>query len=304
MCRLVQIACALLVPVLAACGGGHRQEAVPVAAPSAPLPMYSPGDSYSFDDGTVNTVIGATDDEVRWGTATGARFVTSRDVLLPPLSWADATQRGRRSYAATAALFPLQPGSSMTTTATIAEQPAGGGPDMTGRENWQCQVGEARRISMAAGLFDTVRVDCTVTELPGGRYEQRSFFYAPSIGYYVRRIDRLGDAPPRTVQLVAWTDGNPPLPDSALRQRVSAIQRAMEIQPSGADVSWQDAATQVSGSVEPVSTARGDDGRWCRDFHEHLEAFGRRYALTGEACRETAGGWQVVNVAPFKAAAR
>jgi hypothetical protein len=63
-------------------------------------------------------------------------------------------------------------------------------------------------------------------------------------------------------------------------------------------VGWQDAATRISGSVEPVRIARGDDGRWRRDFQEHVAAFGRRYALTGEAYRDTAGDWQVVNVAP------
>jgi hypothetical protein len=47
-----------------------------------------------------------------------------------------------------------------------------------------------------------------------------------------------------------------------------------------------------------VRIARGDDGRWRRDFQEHVAAFGRRYALTGEAYRDTAGDWQVVNVAP------
>jgi hypothetical protein len=301
MHHLPRIALVLLVSMLAACGGGHHDDALSVAFPPAPLPMYSVGDSYSFDDGSVDTVTGATDDEVRWRTATGARFVTSHDVLLPPLQWDDAARRGRRSYAASSPLFPLQPGSSMTATATIVQQPDGGGPEMSGQENWQCRVGDAQRIRVAVGLFDTVRVDCAVKEIPSGRYAQRSFFYAPSIGFYVRRIDRIGDAPPRTTQLVGWTDGNPPLPDSALRQRVSAIQRAMENQPSGAVVNWQDATAQVSGSVEPVQTVRADDGRWCRNFQEHVAAFGRRYALTGEACRESAGGWQVVSMAPFKA---
>jgi hypothetical protein len=164
------------------------------------------------------------------------------------------------------------------------------------QEAWQCQVGDTQRTRVAAGSFDTVQVDCAVRQMPGGQYEQRTFFYAPSIGYYVRRIDRVGDAPPRNVELTAWTDGNPPLPDSALQQRVSAIQRALESQPSGATIRWQDAATHSAGSVEPVRTARADDGRWCRDFQEQVAAFGRRYALMGEACRETAGGWQVENV--------
>jgi hypothetical protein len=304
MSRLVHVACAVLLSALAACGGGHQQGAASAALSSAPLPMYSAGDSYTFDDGTADTVIGAGNDSVHWSNTARARFVTSRDVLLPPLAWANAVQHGRRDYAGPEPLFPLRPGSGATFTAALTEQPNGGGPDMRGQENWQCQVGEARRLHVAAGWFDTMRVDCSVTEMPGGRYVQRSFFYAPSIGYYVRRVDRVGDAPPHAVELVAWTDGNPPLPDSALRQRVTAMQEALATRDNGTVLDWQDPATEVSGSVEPVRTAHGSDGRLCRDFQEHLEAFGRRYALTGAACRETAGDWQVVNVGPFRAAAR
>jgi hypothetical protein len=301
MRHLPYVACVALPCLLAACGGGDQQDALPVAFPAAPLPMFSPGDSYSFDDGTVDTVVATANNEVRWHNATGARFVTSRDVLLPPLSWSDATQSGRRSYAAGAPLFPLQPGGGVTAAATITLRPSNGGRGASGQENWQCQVGDAQRIRVAVGWFDTVRVDCAVTQMPSGQYEQRSFFYAPSIGYYVRRVDRIGDGPPRTVQLTAWTDGNPPLPDSALQQRVSAIQSALESQASGTAVHWQDPATEITGSVAPTQTVRGGDGGLCRDFEEHLSAFGRRYALTGEACRETVGDWQVINVGPFGA---
>jgi hypothetical protein len=72
--------------LLAACGGGRQPEAQPAGFPPAPLPPYSAGDSYTFDDGTVDTVVGATGDQIRWHTATGSRFVTSRDVLLPPIA--------------------------------------------------------------------------------------------------------------------------------------------------------------------------------------------------------------------------
>jgi 17 kDa outer membrane surface antigen len=298
MRSLLHASCAVVLSVLAACGGGHREASAPMALQSAPLPMYSAGDSYSFGDGTVDTVVGAANDAVRWRNATGAHFVTSRDVMLPPLAWADVAEHGQRSYAGPEPLFPLRLGSAASFTAVVTEQAGRGGPDMRRQENWQCQVGAADRLHLAAGSFDTVRVDCSVTEMPSGRNAQRSFFYAPSIGYYVRRIDRVGDAPPRTVELAAYTQGDPPLLDSALRQRVASIQHALESLPTGTTVRWQDAATQTEGTIEPLRTSRGEDGRWCRDFREQIEAYGRSYALTGAACRETAGGWQVINVGP------
>jgi hypothetical protein len=295
------VAAVLLLTTVSACGGGNDSADMSIAFPPAPLPMYSPGDSYTFDDGSVDTVVSATDAEVHWRTLNGSRFVTARDVLLPPVSWTDATTRGRRSFSAADTLFPLQPGGSATVTASVTQQSSRSRLDMAGQEHWQCQVGDAQRLSTDVGMFDTVQVDCTVGGAAGGQPMLRTFFYAPSIGYYVRRIDQVGDAPPHTVQLVAWTDGNPPLPDSALQQRVEAMQRALENQDSGAVVNWQDTATQVSGSVEPVHTQRDEAGHWCRDFQEHVGAFGRRYALAGEACRGAAGGWQVESIASLKA---
>jgi hypothetical protein len=190
--------------------------------------MYSAGDSYSFDDGSVDTVIAASDRAVQWRNVSGARFETTRDVLLPPVAWADATMRGRRSFSASPdALFPLRPDGGGSLNAGVTEQANSGGLTMGGHEHWQCQVGGAQVLPTVVGRFDTVRVDCAVTGMAGGQYAKRSFFYAPSIGYYVRRIDRIGDAPPHRADLVGWTDGNPPLRDSALQQRVAAIQRAL-----------------------------------------------------------------------------
>ena len=289
---------AILLPALAACGILSRQAAAPAVFPPAPLPMYSAGDSYAFDDGTVDAVVSATNDAVRWRNASGARFVTTRDVMLPPLAWADATEHGSRKYQAPQPLFPLSPGGAATVSALVTQQPNRGGRQGRVEENWQCQVGGAQRLRIAAGSFDTVRVDCAMTEMPGGRFERRSFFYAPAIGYYVRRIDRIGDGPPRSADLKSYTTGDPPLPDSAMELRVAGIQHALESVPSGTMVTWEDPATQASGSVEPLGTMPGHDGNQCRDFHEQIAVFGRSYGLAGEACRQSAGDWQVLNVAP------
>ena len=76
--RCSAIVLALCLPVaLAACGDGTPTAAIP-------LPSYGIGDTYGFDDGSVQTVVGTEGDDVYWRDDK-ASLVTTRDVLLPPL---------------------------------------------------------------------------------------------------------------------------------------------------------------------------------------------------------------------------
>jgi surface antigen len=63
---------------------------------------------------------------------------------------------------------------------------------------------------------------------------------------------------------------------------------------------WENTETGARGTVTPISSARTEDGRICRDFlashvHEKDESW-----LQGEACRAKAGKWQVRNLTPWR----
>src|SRR5215471_11479885 len=85
----------LILPlaVLTACG--PRDPAALEGLPPALLPNYGLGDSYQFTDGTQQTVVAVDGNVVHWRGNDGT-FATSRDVLLPRLSWTDATTEGQR----------------------------------------------------------------------------------------------------------------------------------------------------------------------------------------------------------------
>jgi hypothetical protein len=135
---------------------------------------------------------------------------------------------------------------------------------------------------------------------PGSSVVQRSFYYAPEIGFYVRRDERTGANPAQQVELIDYTTAEPALPDSALRLRVARIQQALEHDLSGDTVSWNDPATGDNGDVLPLRTVRSRQYGWCRDFAEHIRAAGRAYSLQGTGCRNAAGIWDIVELGPAR----
>ena len=276
---------------LAACGGGRQWAAVP-------LPSYGIGDTYSFDDGSVRTVIGSEGDMVSWRDD-GAPVVTTRDVLLPPLA---LTVHGHtiRRQVISADLFPLVPGKQ----AIFAVTQQSGTDTLPGeaQETGECIVRGRSRTDTPAGGFDTIRVDCTAQDADTMQALHRTYFYAPSVGYFVRRDDQVGDGPPRSILLVHYAPGAPPLSNAALQQRTAAIQHALETQSSNSSDSWRDPSSGASGTIEPVLTERSAKLGWCREFREQIVVAERHYDLLGTACRARGGTWLVREITPYRAA--
>lgn len=70
----------------------------------------------------------------------------------------------------------------------------------------------------------------------------------------------------------------------------------------GKDLSqpWENPQTGARGSVTPLSSAYSEAGRTCRDFlasyvHGRSEAW-----MQGEACKSTAGQWEIRTLKPWK----
>jgi outer membrane surface antigen len=288
-----------LLVLLAGCGSNHSGNMA--GLPTVPVPDYSVGDSYRFSDGTAESVVAVDRDQVRWRGADGT-YVTSREVMLPRLGWANPTVQGeRRIVGPTPLLFPLQPGKSVVFDAERTVRPVTGGTPVAAGENWRCDVGGTVRAETWAGAFDTWRVTCAMTqkpEVPGTLVVRRTFYYAPEIGFYVRREERTGDGPAKEIELAGYSSAEPALPASAVRLRVGGIQQALEREVSGEASSWHDPATGDAGDVQPVRTVRSSQYGWCRDFAEHIHAAGRAYELRGTGCRNPSGIWDIVALTP------
>ncbi len=274
--------------VLGACTFGSKP-------PASPLPLYGEGDSYSFDDGTTRQVTELAGDRVVWRSDARSSFVTTRDVLLPPVQEDGPDMRVRRQVTAQPELFPLRPGARVQLQVDT-ERLSKGGLRSVDHSTGECEVGGPESVPTPAGTFRTIRVDCRLQDDSGGPAVQHAYFYAPSLGYYVRRDDRVGDGSTHSVTLTGYTTGNPPLSDSALHERVLGIQHALEQKVSGAALAWGDPRSGATGRVEPVATLRSPAKGWCRQFRERVTVTEREYDLVGTACRDPAGVWQVQEI--------
>jgi hypothetical protein len=283
-----------LLSLLSACATGGPT--------SAPLPSFGLGDTYQFDDGSSRRVAATRGEAVAWDLNGRERLVTHRDILLPPSAESTAGVTLHRRLSGPG-LFPLWPGKRVDFTAIAERIPHGRGKPQLAREEWHCTVGGSVPVSTSAGSFETIRVDC-LSRSASEPSAEHTYFYAPSIGYYVRREDRIAGAAVHVTTLRRFTTGNPMLTDSALRRRVRSIQLALERDVSGRPVRWRDPASNASGSVDPVLTVRSPQLGWCRAFREQVRASGREYDMQGTACREPGGVWQVQEVTPLAVAAR
>ena len=70
----------------------------------------------------------------------------------------------------------------------------------------------------------------------------------------------------------------------------------------GKDVSapWENPKTGARGTVTPLAAAYTQDGVTCRDFLASYLRGGEQAWLQGEACRMSAGHWEVKTLKPLK----
>jgi len=70
-------------------------------------------------------------------------------------------------------------------------------------------------------------------------------------------------------------------------------QNALESNPSGQALHWNNPDSGHSGSTTPTSVKKVN-GKDCRDFESTITIDGKTEPSTGRACRDSNGSWQIV----------
>jgi hypothetical protein len=205
-----------LVAALAVAGtlfGCASQHATGPALPAAQLPALTAGTSYSFDDGRTERIVEVSSGLARWQGADDFMFITTNNLLLPRIAWRDGQLHGERMMAvAPVALFPLSWGNSVSFKAQrrITDSRTGAVTELS--EAWQCRVDDTERVAIQIGTFDTFRVVCSLNTGTEPQGTLRTFYYAPAIDHYVRRVDRIGADQVQTITLTEYWTSEPRLP--------------------------------------------------------------------------------------------
>ncbi|MCR9255523.1 MAG: SPOR domain-containing protein [Alphaproteobacteria bacterium] len=173
--------------------GGSAQASVPQGAgaqpaaldlPPAPLPRYSPGDTFTYREAGQQIreqVLTTTSDKVVWTNESGTVWTTLYDVTSPVLSWSGDPELGRGKQEIDGSgpnLFPLAVGRETDFIVRGQSENRPGG----WRVQHSCKVVDARALEVEAGRFFTYEIVCQRPD------HIETIYYAPEAQTYARRI--------------------------------------------------------------------------------------------------------------------
>ncbi len=251
-------------------------------------PAYEPGDIFVYSDGRVETVAGVEGDQIVWKNNRGVRFSTHRNFILPPEFGIAVPQDDAK---AADALWPLEIGKEVNFAATSEVEHLPPGANGGSAQSWRCRVDGVDKITVAAGTFDTFRIVCQGATAPP---LTRVWYYAPRIGYYVRRDDTDdAKALTRRIELVAMRLEGRGWPPAARAGLSWAFQHALETQSSGETVEWQSTGVDTQVTIRPTAALISNQSSYCRTFEQTIVRQDSRRVYPGVACREPSGQWSI-----------
>jgi peptidoglycan hydrolase-like protein with peptidoglycan-binding domain len=159
-------------------------------------PLYETGDAFAWSNGLVETVIRIDGDRIFWRGSDGASFNADRNFVMPPSSWDQASGPGSATVSVNAEqLWPFRQGRRFNFWVLTT------GPSGTESErDWTCSPQGRKKVTVPAGTFDTQVITCGRSAASDGEWRYRTWFYAPAVRHYVRRVDRFSDG---SIQAIA-----------------------------------------------------------------------------------------------------
>jgi hypothetical protein len=253
------------------------------------LPRYTPGDNFTYSDGRTETVISVSGEVVRWRDDLGFIFSQFRNPMLPRLSW----ERGGRRGESTVDVLPdlLWPLSAEATGEFVARRSVieANGVRHDFVQRWRCHVTAPTPLKVPAGSFDAWLLVCDRRDELGQLREERSWWYAPTVGHVVA-FEQLRDGVRSRRELIAWRRFDPGS-EPAADPGVAVFQQALESVLSGQELSWKSADGRRQVAVAPIRTFQRDV-LYCRDYRLTSTQAGNVTVQNGTACRGPDAVWR------------
>jgi hypothetical protein len=256
--------------------------------PPASLPEFGVGDAFVYDSGRAIYVADVKDDRIVWNGGGDYLFEMTRDFTGPILDWSYTDQENRKRSGSTVLkpgsedIWPLEYGDHVRlSTRSENVDPVTG--DVNSYDQWlTCKVPETATVAVPAGTFDTYVIECS-------RYYNQWWmqttkgWYAPDIGFYVRRDRTWNSGEDSSEQLVTYGPAPAKIAKSAQDLLAETVQESLENNNSG------DAKTASIGALDiavtPLKTVQTDKGIWCRTYRQELTARNRTSQQIKSACR-------------------
>lgn len=269
----------------------------PVMAP-APLPRYTVGESFTYNDNRTDTVISVKDDLVTWRTERGDIINQFNNFLVPSISWRTRTRRSVATITGTPEkLWPLKVGNNQrfNIVQTITRTNAPSIQELS--RTWHCAVEGTKTITVPAGTFNTFRIACYRYLLDSRSWRQtRTYYFAPVIGHYVARDDIYASGPSKRRALVSAGFDSRALSNPDQASLGQALQDTLSRNRDGAALNWKSADGNVTATLTPTRTFKGLNAITCRDYLSMYQYGGHKRTNTKRACRQPNGQWQRVAI--------
>jgi len=276
-----------------------------IAMDPVPLPVYQEGTTFIYSDGKWETVVTATGENLTWENHRGSRSSGPVDFTFRRSQWQTPTRKGERSFAARSAAFtekpmslwPLQVGnqSGYIESGRWSKD----GEEKTYSALWSCKVTGAGEVSVMAGAFETVEIECrrysegSASRLPRLR-EVKTFAYAPAVGHWVLATSRYSyDRRSRRTELLAVVPPKKGRAAGVQQKMEHSFQLALEKKPSGSPVAWSNNGSKIAGSTTAVDTFQLPGGTFCRRYVQQVSSDAGSRNFYGMACRNDQGRWVV-----------
>lgn len=260
----------------------------------ASTPVYEVGDRFVYSDGLVETATNVKGNKILWETNQNAIFTAYKNFILPPV-FREAEGRSERTNIDTTsgALWPLKVGKKVSFTA-VTEITLAGKPDSRKRSTvkWTCRVTGIEPVSVAAGRFEAFRVRCNGIEQATNLKTENIWYYAPSVGHYVRLVQEAAGTRTKT-DLVAIRLAGAGWPPAARAGLGWAFKHALETKPEGESVEWSSSGVDTNVTIRPTTALKSGDPLYCRNFEQVVDRPKGRRMYPGKACRDSAGEWSI-----------
>lgn len=284
----------LILAVLIAPAGLAGCQTAPevLSGPVVPLPAYTVGDRFTYDDGRSEEVVAVHGDWVDWRRSNGFTWTGHRDFIMPSRDWQSATRTGHleKLTVPQGAIWPLQTGRSVRFTYASKTVWKDGSDEKTFAYKWRCHVQDWQSVTVPAGAFETIPVSCRrYSGRTGTYYGERIWYYAPRVGHYILYTD---ESRSRGMRKRALTSYHLKLPDLSASQSAfynANLQTALQTVRSKKTHTADGEGMHVA--ITPIRTFRGAAGVFCREYRRTIEMAGRDYHAQATSCRMNDGKW-------------
>jgi hypothetical protein len=258
----------------------------------AASPNYAVGEYFTFDDGTTAMVTEISGELVTWEYNNGTVSKRYRNFIIPALTWTSAKKHSKAKTTAPAdLLWPLAVGKKgqYDFRQTISKHDGTEATRLS--RSWSCTVEGTKRVSVAAGTFDTYVITCRRYSDTSHKWRAtRRFYYAPHLG----REDKYRSRPGKKRELVSYGFNSTVLPKQDQIELNRSLQEALNNNADGMASTWISRTGEVSTVLTPVSSFTGINGDECRDYHSVYSVKGRVRKNVRKVCRQPDGHWQRV----------